>query len=266
MARKGSLILAVLASCGLLAAQEPGKQSLRDFLGLGPAPDAAAAKLGEPLYKENCATCHGQNARGAQGPNLVRSPLVLHDEKGKDIGEVVRSGRPQAGMPPFPDLTKDQIYDIAEYIHLQVELAANRGTYRQTYDQERNQVTGNVEQGKLFFQSNCASCHSVTGDLAHIGAKYPQTSVMLNRIAWPVSNEPRHAVVVNRSGQSVSGSLVKLDDFDVALRDDQGNYHSWPRSEVKVETKDQLAGHRELLAKYSDADLHNLTAYLVSLK
>lgn len=247
-------------------AQEPGRQNIRDFLGLGTPPDAAAAKLGEPLYRDNCATCHGQNARGAQGPNLIRSPLVLHDEKGKDISEVVRNGRPQAGMPPFPDLTKDQIYDIAEYIHLQVELAANRGTYRQTYDQQRNQVTGDSEQGKAFFQANCSGCHSATGDLAHIGSKYPQTSVMLSRIAWPVSNQPKPAVVITSNGERVNGTLVKLDDFDVELRDADGSYRSWPRSEVKVETKDELAGHRELLAKYTDADLHNVTAYLVSLK
>lgn len=247
-------------------AQEPAKQNTHDFLGLGPAPDEAAAKLGEPLYKDNCATCHGQNARGAQGPNLVRSPLVLHDEKGKDISEVVRSGRPQAGMPPFPDLTKDQIYDIAEYIHLQVELVANRGTYRQTYDQQRNQLTGDAEQGKAIFQRNCSTCHSTTGDLAHVGTKYPQASVMLARIAWPVTNQPKPAVVIASNGDRVNGALVKLDDFDVELRDADGNLHTWTRSTVKVELQDQLAGHRELLAKYTDADLHNLTAYLVSLK
>src|SRR5581483_3538484 len=50
-----------------------GAAGTREFLGLGPAPDAAAAKKGEPLYKQNCATCHGENARGSQGPNLVRS-------------------------------------------------------------------------------------------------------------------------------------------------------------------------------------------------
>ena len=74
----------------------------REFLGLGPAPDEAAAKKGEPLYKQNCATCHGENARGSQAPNLVRSVVVLHDEKGEELGPLIKSGRPQAGMPGFP--------------------------------------------------------------------------------------------------------------------------------------------------------------------
>src|SRR5579864_5208497 len=78
-----------------------GRGNTREFLGLGPAPDEAAAKKGEPLYKQNCSTCHGETARGSQGPNLVRSVTVLHDEKGEEIGPVIKSGRPQAGMPGF---------------------------------------------------------------------------------------------------------------------------------------------------------------------
>ena len=260
---------AILLFLPLLSiAQEPPapRANVRDFLGLGPPPDAAAAKLGEPLYKDNCATCHGQNARGSQAPSLVRSPLVLHDEKGEEITPVVRKGRPQSGMPAFTDLKDTDIYDIAEYIHLQVELAANRGTYRQTYDSLRNQVTGDIPKGKEFFQSNCSGCHSITSDLAHIGTKYPQPPAMLNRIAWPTSTEPKQATVIDQNGQKISGVLVKSDDFDVTLRDSEGDYRNWPRAEIKIEIQDKLAGHRGLLPKYSDADLHNLTAYLVSLK
>ena len=140
----------------------------REFLGLGPAPDEAAAKKGEPLYKQNCGTCHGDNARGAQGPNLVRSVTVLHDEKGEEIGPVVKNGRPQAGMPGFPTLSQDDVYNIGQYIHLQVELAANRGTYGSTYAGMRNQSSGDARKGEDFFNASCKSCHSATGDLAKI--------------------------------------------------------------------------------------------------
>ena len=92
-----------------------GPAATRDFLGLGPAPDEAAAKKGEPLYQQNCATCHGATARGAQAPNLVRSPLVLHDEKGEGVGPVIRAGRPQAGMPAYPNLSADDIYNISQF-------------------------------------------------------------------------------------------------------------------------------------------------------
>lgn len=262
-----SLVSAGAQEAGM-APQQPGAQrsNLREFLGLGPAPDAEAAKRGEPLYKENCAACHGATARGAQGPNLVRSAVVLHDEKGNEIGAVIKQGRAQSGMPAFPDLKEAQTYDISQYIHLQVELAANRGTYRQTYSETRNQVTGNVESGNRFFQTNCSNCHSASGDMAKIGSRYPQASTMLSRIAWPVQTGPRQATVHTQAGESIIGTVVELNDFDVSLRDQGGTYHSWPRDEVKVESADALGGHRALLPKYTDADLHNLTAYLVTLK
>jgi len=238
--------------------------STREFLGLGPAPDAAAAKLGEPLYKENCAGCHGENARGAQGPNLVRSPLVLHDEKGEGIGAVVKSGRPQEGMPAFTSLSETQIYDIAEYVHLQIELAANRGTYSQTY--RKTEIAGDLQKGNAFFAANCTSCHSATGDLAKIGTKYAQPSSLMGRIAWPSSPQLNQGTVTTASGEKISGRLVTFDDFVVAMRDGDGVYREWPRSQVQVDLPDKLAGHRALLPRYTDADLHNLTRYLGSLK
>ncbi|MFN0124414.1 MAG: c-type cytochrome, partial [Blastocatellia bacterium] len=146
-------------------AQEPtggGRRgNIREFLGLGPAPDAAAAKKGEPLYLENCAGCHGKDGRGAQAPSLTRSAIVLHDEKGETLGPVIREGR--QGMPPFKGMSQDDIYMIAQYLHLQVELAANRGTYGSTYGGLRNQVTGDAKKGEAFFAANCVSCHSATG-------------------------------------------------------------------------------------------------------
>src|SRR5258705_10852559 len=106
-----------------------GRNNIREFLGLGPAPDPVAAERGQKLYAPNCAFCHGEKGRGADGPSLVRSQLVLHDEKGEAIGPLLLKGRPDKGMPPFPSLTEAQRYDIAQFLHMQVELAANRGTY-----------------------------------------------------------------------------------------------------------------------------------------
>src|SRR5215471_8887794 len=129
----------------------------REFLGLGPAPDEAAAKKGEPVYKQNCATCHGERARGAQAPNLVRSVVVLHDEKGEEIGPVVKNGRPQAGMPGFPNLSAEDVRNVGEYLKWQVELAANRGTYGATYAGQRSQTSGDAKKGQAFFDASCAT-------------------------------------------------------------------------------------------------------------
>ena len=199
------LLKSVLAVCAVLLAiaapaawgQEPGGQGgrggrggrggggdrTRVFLGLGPAPDTAAAKKGEPLYKENCATCHGDKAHGAQGPSLVRSTVVLHDEKGEAIGAVIKSGRPEGGMPAFRSLSADDIYNITEYLHQQVELSANRGTYESTYSGVRSEITGDAKRGEAFFNGTggCKQCHAATGDLAKIAEKYPQAAMMQSR-------------------------------------------------------------------------------------
>ena len=237
---------------------------MRDFLGLGPAPDAAAAKKGEPLYKQNCGTCHGETARGAQAPNLVRSVTVLHDEKGEELGPLVKAGRP--GMPAFPNLSQDDIYNIAQFLHLQVELAANRGTYGQTYGDLRNKVTGDAAAGKAFFNANCTKCHSATGDLAKIGGKFGQAQQLQQRFLWPAPMGPTKTTVTSANGRKVVGTVSKADDFNISLYDDAGNYYSFARDKVKIETEDKLEGHRQMLPKYSNADIHNMTAYLVTLK
>ncbi len=251
-------------------AQEPagggGRRggNLREFLGLGPAPDAAAAKKGEPLYNQSCAGCHGKEGRGAQAPSLIRSPLVLHDEKGEKLAPILKDGR--GTMPGFPNLSKDDVYNLSQYIHLQVELTANRGTYGATYASLRNQATGNAEKGEEFFQGNCTSCHSATGDLAKIGAKFPQVAVLKNRFLWPATPGPAKATVTTSAGKTIAGTVKTNNDFEISLLDAEGKYHYWPRPQVKVEIEDKLTGHRALLPKYSDADINNLAAYLVTLK
>jgi mono/diheme cytochrome c family protein len=244
-----------------------GRGSTRDFLGLGPAPDAAAAARGEKLYAPNCAFCHGEKARGASGPNLVRSTVVLRDEKGETIGQVVAKGIVDKGMPAFPDFAEGQLSDIAQFLHLQVELVANRGLYKRL-----NIVSGDAKAGEAWFNGagGCKACHSVTGDLAHIGTKYPADTLQ-TRFIWPGGRgggggRAQKVTVTTPSGEKVTGTLKRIDDADVSLFDAAGYYRSWPRERVKVDVEDRLEGHRALLPKYTDADMHNLTAYLVTLK
>jgi cytochrome c oxidase cbb3-type subunit III len=248
-----------------------GRGGTREFLGLGPAPDAAASARGEKIYAPTCGFCHGDKARGAEGPNLVRSVVVLDDEKGELIGPVISQGRPDKGMPAFPSFTKDQLYDLAEYLHMQVELVANRGIYKHL-----NVVTGDAKAGEAYFNGagGCKSCHSPTGDLAKIGARY-QPEQLQTRFIWPGGGgggrgagggAPQKVTVTLPSGETVVGALRRMDDFDISISDSKGNYRSWSRETVKVQLEDKLAGHRELLDKYTDKDMHDLTAYLVTLK
>lgn len=248
-----------------------GRGSTREFLGLGRAPDAAAAERGEKLYLPNCSFCHGAKANGGDtGPDLVRSTLVLHDEKGELIGPVVHNGRQDKGMPAFANFTEAQLSDLAEFLHMRVELTANRGTYKLL-----DVVSGNAKAGEAYFNGagKCSTCHSVTGDLAHIGAKLEPADLQ-QRFLYPGARgfEPgaphvTKVTVTLPSGKSIAGTLKQIDDFNVSLYDANGDYHSIARDPgVKVDVEDTLAGHRELLDHYTDADMHNLLAYLVTLK
>jgi cytochrome c oxidase cbb3-type subunit 3 len=239
---------------------KPRMERGRDFLGLAPPADPEAAARGQKVYAQACAFCHGPNATGAEGPNLLRSPLVLHDDKGEKIAPFLQKGRPDKGMPAFANMTEAQAYDIAEFLHQRVEAAANRFGYKL-----QNVVTGDPKAGEAYFNAQCTTCHSATGDLAHVGQTDPADLQV--RFLYPDRDAPKVLVTVTLpSGEVVSGTLKRIDDFNVSLIDGAGDYRSFARNAVKLSLKDPLEGHRELLAKYSDADMHNILAYLVTLK
>lgn len=253
------------------AQRSRGADGTREFLGLGPPPDAAAAERGSKIYASSCSFCHGAKATGGDtGPDLVRSSLVLHDERGELIGPVIRNGRVNRGMPQFSSFSNSELYELAEFLHQRVELAANRGTYRIL-----NVATGDPKAGEAWFRGagGCSKCHSPTGDLAHIGAKLSPAELQ-QTLLYPAahtrnsgSDGEQKATVTLPSGEKISGTVKKLDDFHVILCDNGGDFHSIPLAEdVRVKLEDPLAAHRELLDKYTDADMHNITAYLATLK
>lgn len=258
-------VVAAILSLPLFAQTQEHKPSreerTREFLGLPPPPDAAAAARGAKIFAQNCAFCHGPKATGAEGPNLIRSSVVLHDNKGELIGPVVLKGRPDKGMPAFPSMSSEQVYDIAEFLHERVYEAANRGGYKIL-----NVVTGDPKAGEAFFNAHCTKCHSATGDLAHIASKYQPAELQALFLYPDKSAPPVELTVTLPNGQVITGTLKRQDDFNISMVDNTGEFHSWPADSVKYEIKDPLAGHRELLATYTDADMHNVLAYLVTLK
>ena len=241
-----------------------------------PPADPAIVDRGKAIWGVNCAFCHGSDARGGEsGPNLIRSELVLNDQKGELIAPVVQNGRPDAGMPKL-DLTAAQISDIAAFLH------SFRVNGR---DAARNRppsiLVGDAKAGEQYFQTKCAGCHSVTGDLKGFGAKFTDPKTLQQ--IWlspggggrfgggqgPPTNVPPTTVTVTLvSGQKLEGRLLRLDDFTVTLAEADGTNRSFVRNgdTPKVEVHDPLEPHRQLLPVYTDKDIHNLTAYLVTLK
>ncbi len=227
-------------------------------------PDPAAVKRGKDKFVATCGFCHGNDGTGSRAPDLVRSPLLMHDTNGETIGPVIRNGMPDDGMPAFP-FTDAQISDIAAFLHAQALVALHSNRVPGDYPVEKL-LTGNAPAGKAYFDGagGCTKCHSVTGDLKEIGRRYAPI-VLQSRILYP-SGAKVSVTVTLPSGQKVEGPLVARDEFTVALRDSAGWYRSFALKNVKAEVHDPLDEHRALLHKYTDKDVHNLFAYLESLK
>jgi cytochrome c oxidase cbb3-type subunit III len=232
-----------------------------------PNEDPAAVERGRALFRSSCGFCHGEDATGARAPDLVRSPIVSHDDRGNLLGPVIRNGRPDKGMPSFSNLKDDQISDIVAFLHHQAYAALHSARVPGSYPLSRLLV-GNAQAGKAFFDGagRCAHCHSVTGDLAGIAKKYSPIDLQ-QHIVYPASKSiEKTAVVTLKDGTRFEGKLDHEDEFNVALICQDGWYRSWPRQDVQVEVHDPLTAHRELMMKYTDADIHNLFAYLETLK
>ena len=240
-----------------------GTDGTRAFLGLGVKPDAEAAQRGAPVYASNCGFCHGPTARGAEGPSLLTSDVVLGDDHGEKMVPFLKLGRPGRGMPSFDQLPEDKLKDVTEFLHQQVENYANRGDYKVA-----NILVGDAGQGKIYFDAKCSSCHSVSGDLAHVGSKYKP--VDLQR-AWisPRRDGASRSVTATVTGSdgTISGALTQLDDFHVRVTDATGKTHDVPRGPaVKIALKDPLEYHMRMIPGLKDDDIHDMTAYLEKQK
>ena len=256
----------------VIVATTLGASAQRRDYPVRPPGDPAAIERGKALYGVNCQFCHGADTRGGDGgPSLLRSGLVLADQRGEQIAPVLRAGRP--GMPKFT-LTDDQIADVAAFVH----------TFRAAgYDESRVKppsiVVGDARAGEAFFGSKCGSCHSATGDLRGIASKVADPRLLQQ--TWllpgsgggrggppPVQVKPTTVTVTLASGEKVDGRLERIDDFGVSLTTTDGVRRSFSTSgdTPKVEIHDPVQPHKDLLRTYTDTDIHNVTAYLVTLK
>jgi cytochrome c oxidase cbb3-type subunit 3 len=240
--------------------------------------DPVAVERGRAILVAKCGFCHGSNARGgAGGSDLTRSPIVQEDEGGRQLNAFLKVGRPEKNMPMF-ELPDQEVSDLATFLHATIAAVSNRGDYRIL-----DIVVGDPKAGATFFAGagGCRGCHSATGDLAGVGAKH-EPSVLQQRMLLPRGGgrrargfspftEPNavKATVTLPTGDSVTGALVRLTDFDVTIYDPATQQtRSWLRSDdvPRVVLTDPLQAHMDFLRKWTDRDMHNVTAYLVSLK
>lgn len=216
------------------------------------------------------------------GPNLLRSPIALNDNDGESIGAIIRTGRGE--MPPS-DLPEESTKAIAAYIRSILATARGQGSPPAGPRVELNVLVGNAAAGQVYFAAHCSSCHSPTGDLGGLAQRFPDPMTLQNvwvsggggggrggrggggAAATPSRREVRVTVTL-ASGEKVEGRLVRIDDFIVTLVLAEGTARSFRRDGdlPRIDIRDPLEAHKKLLLVYTDTDMHNVTAYLATLK
>lgn len=252
-----------------------------------PPGDPEVIARGKPLFVTNCSTCHGVDLRGGvgNGPNLLRSPVVLTDQHGELILPIVRGARAERGMPPLPQLTDADVAAIAEYIHSIVATARGQGAPPESETPPPNALVGDAKAGEVYFGAKCASCHSPTGDLAGIASRIDEAKNLQND--WVVGGSGGNgrggrgggrgaqsdrrivtATVTMPNGEKVQGQVARLDNFFITLLLDDGRLRTIRRDGdvPKIEVNDPLDFHKKLPAILTDKDMHDVTAYLATLK
>ncbi len=248
--------------------------SLLHFLSTGEsAPSAAGvagtggalSKAGAQLFQQNCAFCHGRDAMGGEtGPDLTQSKLVRKDRTGDEISKVIHEGRPDNKMPAFNFSDQETRSIIAFIREREAEAVAHPGGRRGVSVADLQ--TGNAAEGKRYFEGagGCAKCHSPTGDLAGIASRHEGLDLE-QRMLYP-RNAKSKVTVTLQSGENVSGVLAYRDEFTIALKDANGVYRSWPADRVRYKVDAPVEAHVDLFPKYTDDDVHNLMAYLQTLR
>ena len=227
--------------------------------------DNAAAERGRSLYTQYCINCHGGTAKGTDnGPDLIRSTVVLRDRLGNGIGPAVRPGGPHQTR-----LTDAQVVDLSHFLHQRVESIASNRNARGPI----NVLTGNAEAGRAYFNGagKCNTCHSPDSDLEGIATRIPVAVNLQQRFLFPNLSRggaKQVEVTVRPPGTpAVSGALVRIDTFYVSLRDASGQYRTFQRSAgTTVDVQDPLAAHHEMLDHYTDEQIHDVVTYLGTLK
>jgi cytochrome c oxidase cbb3-type subunit 3 len=239
--------------------------------------DAAMINRGKTLYEIHCRLCHGADLRGGEqgGANLLRSAVALNDQTGELLQPVIREGRNNPGLPSMPanNLSTEDVRAIAEYIHSVLAMGQRQGGPPPGPPIALNVLVGDANAGRAYFDAKCAGCHSATGDLRGIASRI--TSPMQLQNTWVSGGSgargattPITATVTLPSGQKFEGRVIRSDEFIIALALEGGTSRSFRRDGdvPKVETHNPRDGHMKLLPAYNDKDIHDVTAYLVTLK
>lgn len=242
--------------------------------------DPAEVDRGRVIWAAECTSCHGADARGGKGgPNLVRSAMVLHDRYGSGLGPFLKERHPMQSGKSSASLTEPQVVQLSHFLRQQL-LDTLRGS--PLFD-VKNVLTGDPKRGQAYFdgEGKCSTCHSPGGDLAGIGTRLTPVNIQ-QRFIFPVPGgrgagrgaagaaPNRSAITVTVTppgGPAVTGVRLEQDDFYVTLRESSGAVRTIRRTPgTSVVVTNPLQFHIDLLERITDPQMHDVVAYLETLK
>ena len=267
-----------------------------------PVVDQAAHDRGRALWASHCIDCHGSQARGSDtGPNIIRTKVVNFDrsaaQAGSVLGPFLKAGHPTQSQKPSASFTDEEVVALANFLRQRVN-DTMRGSPLFTVG---DIVIGDAKAGEAYFNGDgkCATCHNATDrNLAGVSTRIPEPVDLQQRMLFPMGGgrgrgrggrgappagavDPaaaaqaqaaadRNAVKVTiapASGASMSGVLVEETDFYVTLRESDGTVRVVRRAPgMKITKTNPMQAHIDLLDRISDKQIHDLVAYLETLK
>ena len=257
-----------------------------------PVVDQAAHDRGRALWASHCIDCHGSQARGSDtGPNIIRTRTVNFDRSaavaGSVLGPFLKANHPTQSKKPSSSFNDDEIVALAHFLRERV----NETMRSSALFTVGNIVVGDPKAGEAYFngEGGCATCHNATTrSLAGIATRILAPVDLQQRMLFPggggrgrggrggrggppgapaVNPNAVTATITSGSGPSLSGVLVEESDFYVTLRESDGTIRVVRRTPgMKVAKTVPLQAHIDLLDRITDKQIHDLVAYLETMK
>jgi cytochrome c oxidase cbb3-type subunit III len=225
----------------------------------------SAPSEGRQLFETICAGCHGLDGRGGErGPDIATRQQIVQLSDA-EILEILRTGRPAAGMPPFESFGTVKLKELLDHLRT----LQGKGT--------NVAVPGDPHNGKAIFfgKARCSECHMVRGaggfigrDLSAYGATLSPAEIRANilKFGGPLNKANRTAIVTMRDSKTFTGVIRNEDNFSIQLQSFDGTFHFLNRADVaKVDFQATPIMPTDYSTTLKPAELDDLINYLVTV-
>ena len=247
----------VLIFSAAIGCAEIGTALCQDSNSESSTPNSQAQLRGKTVLELRCAACHGLDGLGGEhAPDIVRQ-TTMKTISDQALLNLIHDGIPQAGMPAFPDMSKEDSQALVGYLRF---LQGKAGA---------NPTTGDPLRGReIFFgKAGCASCHnrgqSISEDLTGF-ARDHEAGEIREAIVRPTSSRPRTATAVARDGRKFSGTIRNEDNASLQLQDEDGRFYLLMKSSlVSVENNFGKPMPADYGQRLNATELNDLIGYIL---